>query len=131
MATGQRQDTDRTAPRAPPPPLTDDAGEGIVAPASPAQVAQLVEQRTENPCVDSSTLSLGTARSPGHSETRRFDDPLAPIETPTRRSAARRDGLMRVGGSRLDCPKGGWVNGGYDVRWNSVLAYYGVARAVG
>jgi hypothetical protein len=25
-----------------------------------AQVAQLVEQRTENPCVDSSTLSLGT-----------------------------------------------------------------------
>jgi hypothetical protein len=39
--------------------------------------------------------------------------------------------LMRVGGSRLDCPNGGWVNGGYDVRWKSVLAYYGVARAVG
>jgi hypothetical protein len=29
-----------------------------------AQVAQLVEQRTENPCVDSSTLSLGTGRLP-------------------------------------------------------------------
>src|SRR6185437_10409167 len=28
-----------------------------------AQVAQLVEQRTENPCVDSSTLSLGTSVS--------------------------------------------------------------------
>jgi hypothetical protein len=28
-----------------------------------AQVAQLVEQRTENPCVDSSTLSLGTSAS--------------------------------------------------------------------
>ena len=30
-------------------------------PSQNAQVAQLVEQRTENPCVDSSTLSLGTA----------------------------------------------------------------------
>src|ERR1035437_10311952 len=28
-----------------------------------AQVALLVEQRTENPCVDSSTLSLGTSAS--------------------------------------------------------------------
>ena len=32
--------------------------------AAHAQVAQLVEQRTENPCVDSSTLSLGTRPTP-------------------------------------------------------------------
>src|SRR5260370_9870000 len=30
-----------------------------------AEVAQLVEQRTENPCVASSTLALGIPSSPG------------------------------------------------------------------
>src|SRR5262245_9743377 len=49
----------------------------------------------------------------------------------TRLVADIKTSLMRVGGSRLDCPNGGWVNGGYDVRWKSVLAYYGVARAAG
>jgi hypothetical protein len=39
--------------------------------------------------------------------------------------------MLRVGGSRLECPNGGWVNGSYDVRWQSVLAYYRVAQAAG
>ena len=45
-----------------------------------AQVAQLVEQRTENPCVDSSTLSLGTSRSLNFSLV--FDDPVEPVGAP-------------------------------------------------
>ena len=41
--------------------------------------------------------------------------------------------FLRVGGAQLGCPSGGWVNStsNYTRRWNTVQAYYGVAKAVG
>ncbi len=39
--------------------------------------------------------------------------------------------FVRAGGAQLDCPNGGWVNGQYTRRWNSVKAYYDKITAVG
>ncbi len=39
--------------------------------------------------------------------------------------------FIRHGGSQIGCPNGGWVNGQYTPRWNSVKAYYAKAQAVG
>src|SRR6185295_14558977 len=39
--------------------------------------------------------------------------------------------LMRAGGSQTNCPNGGAVNGDYATRWNSTLAYYRRAQAIG
>jgi hypothetical protein len=38
---------------------------------------------------------------------------------------------IRAGGSQIGCPNGGYVNGGYPARWNSVRAYVSRARATG
>src|SRR6185503_1793017 len=73
----------------PGPLLTDGVFSDTHCPAKTAQVAQLVEQRTENPCVDSSTLSLGTSRSD---------------LSPARRSARLRE--MRGEGRSVLCVRG-------------------------
>jgi hypothetical protein len=39
--------------------------------------------------------------------------------------------FLRVGGSQIGCPNGGYVNGQYAQRWNVVKAYYAKARAIG
>ncbi len=38
---------------------------------------------------------------------------------------------FRAGGAQLGCPNGGYVNGDYARRWNSVKAYYARAKAIG
>jgi len=38
---------------------------------------------------------------------------------------------MRAGGSQIGCPNGGYVNGGYAARWNSVRAHWAKAQAIG
>lgn len=39
--------------------------------------------------------------------------------------------FIRAGGAQLDCPYGGYVNGKYNRRWNSVKGYYARTRAIG
>jgi hypothetical protein len=39
--------------------------------------------------------------------------------------------FLRVGGTQIDCPNGGWVNNDFTPRWNSVLSYYARAQAIG
>lgn len=39
--------------------------------------------------------------------------------------------FIRAGGAQIGCPDGGWVNGGYAARWNSVAGYYERTRAIG
>src|SRR5262249_8953728 len=39
--------------------------------------------------------------------------------------------IMRAGGSQIDCPNGGWVNGDFNARWTFVKAYYAKARSLG
>jgi hypothetical protein len=39
--------------------------------------------------------------------------------------------FLRAGGAQIGCPNGGWINGQYTPRWNSVLAYYTKAVAIG
>jgi hypothetical protein len=39
--------------------------------------------------------------------------------------------FIRAGGAQLDCPEGGFVNGQYARRWDSVRGYYARARAIG
>jgi hypothetical protein len=39
--------------------------------------------------------------------------------------------FMRAGGSQINCPNGGAVNGDYAPRWNSTLAYFRRAQAIG
>jgi hypothetical protein len=39
--------------------------------------------------------------------------------------------FIRAGGAQLDCPNGGYVNGQYTRRWNSVKGYYARTRAIG
>jgi hypothetical protein len=39
--------------------------------------------------------------------------------------------FMRAGGSQTNCPNGGAVNGDYATRWNSTLAYFRRAQAIG
>jgi hypothetical protein len=38
---------------------------------------------------------------------------------------------LRCGGAQIGCPNGGYVNGQYAARWNSVKAYYAKAKAIG
>jgi hypothetical protein len=39
--------------------------------------------------------------------------------------------FIRAGGAQLDCPDGGYVNGQYARRWNSVKGYYARTKAIG
>jgi hypothetical protein len=39
--------------------------------------------------------------------------------------------FIRAGGAQLDCPDGGYVNGKYARRWNSVKDYYARTKAIG
>lgn len=39
--------------------------------------------------------------------------------------------FIRAGGAQLDCPDGGWVNGKYTRRWDSVKGYYARTKAIG
>jgi len=39
--------------------------------------------------------------------------------------------FIRAGGAQLDCPDGGYVNGQYPRRWNSVKDYYARTKAIG
>ncbi len=39
--------------------------------------------------------------------------------------------FLRAGGAQIGCPNGGYVNGQYTPRWNSVKAYYAKAQAIG
>jgi hypothetical protein len=39
--------------------------------------------------------------------------------------------FIRAGGAQLDCPNGGYVNGQYARRWNSVKGYYARTQAIG
>ena len=38
--------------------------------------------------------------------------------------------FIRAGGAQIGCPNGGWVNGAYDARWESVKGYYERAKAI-
>jgi hypothetical protein len=39
--------------------------------------------------------------------------------------------FIRAGGAQIGCPDGGWVNGAYTARWNSVEGYYQRTQAIG
>jgi len=39
--------------------------------------------------------------------------------------------FIRAGGAQLDCPNGGFVNGQYTRRWNSIQGYYAKTKAIG
>jgi hypothetical protein len=39
--------------------------------------------------------------------------------------------FIRAGGAQIGCPDGGWVNGEYAARWNSVEGYYERTQAIG
>jgi glycosyl hydrolase family 39 (putative alpha-L-iduronidase) len=39
--------------------------------------------------------------------------------------------FIRAGGAQLGCPEGGFVNGRYTRRWNSVKSYYARTKAIG
>lgn len=39
--------------------------------------------------------------------------------------------FIRAGGAQLNCPNGGWVNGDYETRWESVKGYYERVKALG
>lgn len=39
--------------------------------------------------------------------------------------------FIRAGGAQIGCPNGGWINGGYEDRWESVKGYYERAKATG
>lgn len=39
--------------------------------------------------------------------------------------------FIRAGGAQIGCPNGGWVNGEYTARWNSVEGYYERTHAIG
>ena len=39
--------------------------------------------------------------------------------------------FIRAGGAQLGCPNGGFINGGYAQRWNSVKSYYARTKAIG
>ena len=97
-------------------------------------------------------LTLLTKRSalPMHTDTSVTVDFATQLGTPTYRASGFIYGLsedgtqppqsfvsdiktqfFRAGGAQLDCPDGGYVNGKYARRWNSVVAYHQQAKAVG
>ena len=39
--------------------------------------------------------------------------------------------FLRAGGSQTNCPKGGYVNGDYEPRWQSARAYFEKAKSIG
>jgi hypothetical protein len=39
--------------------------------------------------------------------------------------------FIRAGGAQIGCPDGGWANGEYTARWNSVAGYYERTQAIG